>query len=88
MQNGAYTVDADRRGTAFAALANDRDPSEDALVVVSLTQPLNGTEARAPGSALVYRANHGYIGYDGLSDEIADGKGRMARASVTVFADP
>ena len=69
-------------------LGNDSDPDGDALAVVSFTQPANGQVTRGPGSTLVYRANHGYIGYDGFGYEIADGKGGTARASVTVFADP
>jgi len=69
-------------------LGNDSDPDGDPLTVVSFTQPENGQVTRGPGGALVYRANHGYIGYDGFSYEIADGRGGTARASVTVFADP
>ena len=69
-------------------LANDRDPDGDALVVVSFTQPLNGTVTRGAGNTLVYRANDGYVGFDGFGYEVADGRGGTARARVGVFADP
>ena len=69
-------------------LANDGDPDGDAIVVVSYTQPENGTVTRGPGGALVYLSKRDYIGYDRFSYTISDGKGGRATANVLVNADP
>lgn len=73
---------------AFDVLANDSDPDNDALAVLSFTQPRFGTVTRGAGNTLVYRANQDWTGYDSFTYVASDGRGGVATAAVIVFADP
>jgi subtilisin-like proprotein convertase family protein len=49
---------------AISVLANDNDPDGDALFVVDLTQPANGTVSLNAAGAVVYVPNPGFRGMD------------------------
>jgi len=64
-------------------LLNDSDPDGDALVVESVTQPLNGA-AVPSGTSVVYTPSPGLAGTDTLTYTTADGNGGTATATVTI----
>ena len=71
-------------------LANDSDPDGDPLTIVSFSAPASGSAkiTRGPNNTLIYQAINGYVGFDGFTYTISDGKGGTATAEVLVFADP
>ncbi len=64
-------------------LANDSDPEGDALSVVNVGQPANGT-AVISGGQVTYTANAGFSGADTFSYSIEDTAGNQATAQVSV----
>jgi PKD repeat protein len=64
-------------------LANDSDPDDDALSVLSVTQPANGSAVNNGGS-VTYTPNAGYSGIDTFSYTVSDGNGGTNSATVTV----
>ncbi len=64
--------------------ANDRDGDGDALTVISVTQPANGTAAIVSASIVRYTPNAGFRGTDSFTFIISDGNGGTASATVTV----
>ena len=65
-------------------LANDSDPENDPLSVISNTQPSNGTVAINPDGTLTYSPNTGFSGSDVFEYTISDGQGGEDTATVTV----
>ncbi len=68
-------------------LANDSDPEGDAINLVSVTQPANGS-AQVNGDQVSYTANAGFSGTDSFSYTIADAAGNQATAQVSVTVTP
>ncbi len=81
-------VALDDRATAIDSvsidvLANDSDPDGDAITLVGLTQPANGTASIVDGEIL-YVADPGFVGNDTFTYTIEDASGASATATVTV----
>ncbi|MBU1048687.1 tandem-95 repeat protein [Candidatus Bipolaricaulota bacterium] len=72
---------------SIPVLGNDSDPDGDPLVIVSVTQPTNGTVAIG-GSELLYEPNQGFSGTDTFQYTIADDSGSLSTATVTIGVDP
>jgi hypothetical protein len=69
----------------IAVLANDRDPDGDALKVIAVTRPANGTATVTPdGKRVRYEPKRRFRGTDRFTYTISDGKGGTASATVTV----
>ena len=66
------------------ALANDHDVNGDALSLVSVTDPPNGTAVVIPEKTIRYSPDSRFIGKDTFSYTIDDGKGETDTALVTV----
>jgi hypothetical protein len=69
-------------------LENDHDVDGDALFVIEVTQPNNGTAVISSSSAVTYSPAPGFIGSDSFGYAVADGQGGMASATVTVDVLP
>lgn len=67
----------------ISVLANDTDPEQDALAVISYSQGSNGSVSGSSGS-LVYTPDPGFTGTDSISYTIGDGFGATAMASVSI----
>jgi hypothetical protein len=65
-------------------LANDSDADGDALTVVSVSDPANGTAATTDGLTVTYTPNAGFVGSDSFAYTVDDGFGGSATATVTV----
>jgi VCBS repeat-containing protein len=68
-------------------LLNDSDPDGDPLVIVSVTQPQNGS-VTIVGTDLLYEPDDGFIGPDSFTYTIADDSGAISSATVTIGIDP
>ena len=68
-------------------LGNDTDPDGDALTVVSVTQPANGTVSCTAG-VCTYLPDPGFTGTDSFTYTVADGNGGTDTATVTVTVTP
>lgn len=68
-------------------LANDSDPEGDAINLISVTQPANGS-AQVNGDQVSYTANEGFSGADSFTYTIADALGNQATATVSVTVTP
>jgi len=68
-------------------LTNDSDPDGDPLVILSVTQPVNGS-VTIEGSDLLYEPDDGFIGTDLFEYTIADDSGSTSTATVTIGVDP
>jgi hypothetical protein len=69
-----------------AVLANDSDPDGDALKVVGVTKPANGTASvTADGKKVKYDPRRRFRGTDRFTYTISDGHGGTATATVTVI---
>jgi uncharacterized protein YhjY with autotransporter beta-barrel domain len=70
-------------------LANDSDPDGDPIQVVSLTGALHGVVVANSTGQYVYTPDPGFIGVDGFSYTIGDGRGgesNQAAVTITVVA--
>lgn len=67
-------------------LANDTDPDGDALTVIDLIQPANGTVTVASNGDVTYTANKGFSGVDTFTYQASDGElaSNVGTVSVTV----
>ncbi|GIM93546.1 Ig-like domain-containing protein [Paractinoplanes toevensis] len=61
---------------------NDTDPDGDPVTIVKLGRPAHGTVAAGPDDTVIYRS--GEAGRDRFSYTIADGRGGLATATVTI----
>jgi len=66
-----------------SVLANDEDPDGDALDLIEVTQPENGT-AKISGKKVKYTPDKGFVGNDSFAYTISDGNGGTANATVTI----
>ena len=69
----------------ITVLANDSDPDGDALRIVSVSKPVNGTaKLTADGKRIRYEPRRRFRGTDQFTYTISDGKGGTASAIVLV----
>ena len=91
--NRAPTANPDAATTAYgvavpiAVLANDTDPDNDPLTIVSVASPVGGTAAIS-GSDVVFTPAAGFSGVGGFSYTIRDIGGLTSSAAVTVTVSP
>jgi hypothetical protein len=79
------TVVRNSSAVSIAVLSNDSDVDGDALTVVAVTQPANGSVSIAPdGRSVRYTPRRNYRGNDVFTYTVSDGRGRTATASVVV----
>ncbi len=78
----AATV-AEDGSVTVAVLANDTDPENDPLTVISVTQGTNGSAAIV-GSQVSYTPNANFNGTDSFTYTASDGNGGTDTATVTV----
>ncbi|MCG6116812.1 MAG: Ig-like domain-containing protein [Aquimonas sp.] len=72
----------------IAVLANDSDPDGDALAIVSITPPANGS-AEIAGSRVLYTPRAGFAGTDSFGYTVSDGEfSASAQVRITVAAPP
>jgi Bacterial Ig domain/Cadherin-like domain/PKD domain/Metallo-peptidase family M12B Reprolysin-like len=67
--------------------ANDSDPDGDPVTLITapvIVAPQHGTAARTSGSTITYTPATSFTGTDTFQYEIADGRGKRARAWVSV----
>jgi large repetitive protein len=64
--------------------ANDRDPENDALRVSAVSSATNGSVVLATDGRVTYTPAANFVGTDGFTYTVSDGKGGTATARVTV----
>ncbi|MCB0967325.1 MAG: cadherin-like domain-containing protein, partial [Ilumatobacter sp.] len=64
--------------------ANDYDPDGEAVVLVGVDEPSNGTVEIANATTVAYLPDSGFVGVDEFEYTIADGNGTEAHATVTI----
>lgn len=71
-------------------LGNDSDPDGDALQLLSVAMPANGTVAVDAQKRVVYTPKAGFVGLDGFTYKLVDARGAesVGTVAVTVQADP
>jgi outer membrane protein OmpA-like peptidoglycan-associated protein len=80
------TVPRNSPGVAIPVLANDSDPDGDALTIVAVTTPANGS-ATIAGAAIRYVPRTGFVGADSFTYTISDGAlTATATVRITVAA--
>ncbi|MBT8143360.1 MAG: tandem-95 repeat protein, partial [Gammaproteobacteria bacterium] len=65
-------------------LSNDSDPDGDALTVISIDPPENGSAVNNPNNSITYTPDNGFKGKDEFTYTISDGNGGTASALVKV----
>lgn len=91
--NGAPTAVNDSGVTPFGepitvdVLANDSDPENHTLTILSVSDPAHGTAAIADGK-VVYTPDPGFSGTEVFSYTLQDIVGATASASVTITVEP
>lgn len=68
----------------FDVLANDTPGCDPDLVIIGITQPVNGTSAIVSGQLVSYLPNANFFGLDSFTYTIEDGNGLQSTAIVTV----
>jgi hypothetical protein len=81
------TVQENSTDNKINVLANDNDPDGDALSIISVTQPRNGTSTHDDSYAY-YTPNKAYTGQDSFTYTISDGHGGTATATVALTVLP
>ncbi|MDP2830349.1 MAG: Ig-like domain-containing protein [Sulfuricellaceae bacterium] len=81
-RNDAYSLNRDQ-SELLEVMANDGDPDQDPLQIVSVSQPAHGS-ALLSGGKIRYTPVPGYVGADAFSYTIADGKGATSTAQVSL----
>ena len=82
----------------FQPLANDSDPDDDALTIISASDPQHGTNegivpcntfgGDSPNATCIrYLANPGFVGIDTIDYTISDGRGGTASARIWISVD-
>lgn len=79
----SITIDQDSGAVVIDVLANDSDPDGDALVIVAVSEAVNGSVDNN-GNHVTYTPNSGFFGTDSFSYTVDDGNGGTASAVVTV----
>jgi RHS repeat-associated protein len=80
-----FTVNANSVNNLLNVLANDTDPDNNPLTIVSVSKPGIGTVTTINnGTALQYTPSPNTYGTDGFQYTINDGKGLTATASVNI----
>ncbi|MCB8978743.1 MAG: tandem-95 repeat protein [Ardenticatenaceae bacterium] len=69
-------------------LANDTDSDNDALLVESVSSPINGSATIQPGGTILYVPDTNFNGTDSFDYTISDGRGGTGVATVTVTVTP
>lgn len=69
-------------------LENDSDPDGDPLQAQVTTGPVHGTVALSPDGGFTYTPTPGYVGDDGFSYRVVDGRGGEATATVALTVPP
>ena len=69
-------------------LANDTDPDNGRLSIVSVTQGANGSVTISTDGTLTYTPTRNFCGTDTFNYTLSDGKGGTATAKVTVTISP
>ena len=73
----------------IAVLANDSDPDNDPLSIVSITQGQNGTVTVNPDNTVTYTPNPGFpVGSDSFTYGVSDSRDGQAIGHVTVTVNP
>ena len=72
----------------IAVLANDEDADGDALTLVAVTAPANGTATVNADGSVTYTPAAGFVGDDSFSYTAADPSGAETTADVTVTVNP
>ena len=67
-------------------VSNDFDIDNDTLIVISTTNPSNGTSSFSGGS-VTYNASGGFFGIDSFDYTVSDGNGGTDTATVTVVVE-
>ena len=68
-------------------LANDSDADGDALTVMSVTEPVNGTATDDGNGIITYAPDPGFAGTDSFGYTVSDGSGNSTEATVTVTVE-
>jgi len=85
-QDDAFTVTHNSQATVLAVLTNDQDADGDALFLVAVDPPLNGT-AQIVNGQLRYTPAADFVGADHFTYTVSDGKSStVATVNVTVTA--
>ncbi|MEW6429712.1 MAG: Ig-like domain-containing protein [Thermodesulfobacteriota bacterium] len=82
----SYTVPWNSSGNSFAVLANDNDPDNDPLSVLSVGVPSNGGIATTDGTTVSYSPAAGFTGVETFAYTVSDGQA-AAMATITVVVD-
>ncbi len=87
--NDALAWFGSRMPAIVDVLANDTDPDDDRLTVISVTNGANGVVSIRPDGRLDYVVRRGWEGIDRFNYTISDGKGGTSTAMVTIqIIDP
>ncbi|MCK5584514.1 tandem-95 repeat protein, partial [Candidatus Bipolaricaulota bacterium] len=76
-----------QESVSVPVLINDSDPDGDPLVILSVTQPENGS-VTIVGTGLLYEPDGGFTGTDSFDYTITDDSGSASTATVTIGVDP
>jgi large repetitive protein len=68
----------------IAPLVNDSDPDGDALTLIAITPPANGTATINPDGTISYIPNAGFTGTEILSYTVTDNQGGTTTATITI----
>ncbi len=69
-------------------LANDLDPNNDPLVLISVSTPVNGTAAININQTVQYTPDDDFNGEDAFNYVVSDGNGGLDTAQVTITVTP
>ncbi len=80
------TLTAQNTAVTITVLGNDFDPDNDPISITGVTQGTNGTVTNTTATT-TYTPNAGFNGVDAFTYSIADNRGGIAQATVTVTVD-
>jgi YD repeat-containing protein len=67
---------------------NDSDPNGDPISITSITAPANGTATLNADQTVTYAPNTGFVGGDGLTYALSDGRGGTATGRISIEVTP